>query len=644
MWQYLLIYYTSFLFLGLVCYLAGYLILLKLLRVKQNNTYLNIALCLLLGKILFLTTTAFIVSRFQTLYLVLIIIAVFLYYSRSKNVVQQNNTIQYNKFLSVFLVASLIFFFRFYFLAQSNFLGYPDRDFFVYAYNSNYLLDVGKENASLDYINTEGLGATPYHYFELWTTVGIKAIFQLNPLYSLLLIVYSLGTTLVYISLRAFIDILAQKLDKSLKNYQKDFFALLSLFVSGFFLKLYTQVDFMANAGIFAQSVFAINQKFYYIYIFILLSLVFFLKNAKRTAILLLLCLPIIHISTAFAIIPTVFLYTSWQVFRKNSKQNWINVCIPILVSLSIVLFYYFASGNVESHVSTDVGGLGKKYSTLFEIKTSINIILGTIIQVTLLFLPIILLAVVLIYQNFKNIFIFSNDYILIYCLIPIIALIAWSALHILSGSIQIFTNISSILLNIFSILIFFIAILSAKKYFSLPSLLIWIFMVANNFLQSYEYNFTQQKQQQDYLTSIKKYSKKLSKIGVYLLAKEDYIGFSFLHNSVPVGKYVMFFNHDTYPTSISPHVMPFSNDKLLATYQKEGQVSTPFYQYVEKQKRNKQFVSIEQSQVDFIKAFQVNYLITTKNVVLSEKLQQLVDKKIVDKKSREHFYLLSIK
>lgn len=66
------------------------------------------------------------------------------------------------------------------------------------------------------------------------------------------------------------------------------------------------------------------------------------------------------------------------------------------------------------------------------------------------------------------------------------------------------------------------------------------------------------------------------------------------------------------------------------------------FYQFVEDQKKNNQFTSIDQSQLDFIDQFHINYLITDKDTKLSPLLQKRIKTEITDERSGERFILLN--
>jgi hypothetical protein len=109
----------------------------------------------------------------------------------------------------------------------------------------------------------------------------------------------------------------------------------------------------------------------------------------------------------------------------------------------------------------------------------------------------------------------------------------------------------------------------------------------------------------------------------------------------VILGDYLLYAKNKTFPMSLSPYNIRLSEDPFTRQAQLEGMHDTPFYVFVENQKAQKRFSSIEQSQVDFIREYKINYLIVTKDVVLPETLQTLIDKVITDKLTGERFILL---
>ncbi|WP_309713569.1 hypothetical protein, partial [Pseudolysinimonas sp.] len=86
-----------------------------------------------------------------------------------------------------------------------------------------------------------------------------------------------------------------------------------------------------------------------------------------------------------------------------------------------------------------------------------------------------------------------------------------------------------------------------------------------------------------------------------------------------------------TFPLSLSPHSFPVSSDERLSNMQKDALRNTPFWIYVEKQKEKGNYKSVSESQVQFIEEMKINYLISTKNVVLPSIIKNKVKKQFID-------------
>ena len=57
-----------------------------------------------------------------------------------------------------------------------------------------------------------------------------------------------------------------------------------------------------------------------------------------------------------------------------------------------------------------------------------------------------------------------------------------------------------------------------------------------------------------------------------------------------------------------------------------------PFYRFVQSQKNKDEFISHSQSQIDFIKRYNLDYLIVEPGGIITEKINQLIDTVFTDK------------
>lgn len=80
----------------------------------------------------------------------------------------------------------------------------------------------------------------------------------------------------------------------------------------------------------------------------------------------------------------------------------------------------------------------------------------------------------------------------------------------------------------------------------------------------------------------------------------------------------------------------------MLRSAEEEIIQNSVFYRFVQLQKINKQYISTEQSQMDFIKKFKVKYAVTYKNSTLPVFLQPSVKDSIKDESDGLVFYTLN--
>jgi hypothetical protein len=69
---------------------------------------------------------------------------------------------------------------------------------------------------------------------------------------------------------------------------------------------------------------------------------------------------------------------------------------------------------------------------------------------------------------------------------------------------------------------------------------------------------------------------------------------------------------------------------------------NSEFYQFVETQKKKNQFKSIPQSQLDFIKKYHIEWLVTDSETILPDEIKKLVVQEFSSEYYKIKFYLLN--
>ncbi len=626
--------YSVFLLLTLcLLYVLGS-ILLYFLKIKINGFYLQTFAKLLLGLTVFVVVTAMIYTKGLTIQVLFLPLLFFLAYKYSKKTENTSIKTSYNfsNIAAIFLGILCIFCFRFgqLYNFESNIPIAPHGDIIYYANCIDFLASFGNENSSVDYMNPQG--NSPYHYFELWFGVGVSRLFALNTALSLVLIIYSIGNILIWLGLCAILSSY-----KELKIIDI-FFCLFLLTTTGLVFDLYTKVEFMKYIYVYTFN--SLNySKLYVVYIFAIASWLFFMRDKRLEAITCLIAIPIGFVTTAIGVFSGLFVWIFVEYFMRR-KFHYRELLACILIALSIFIFYKFITISVNTHVNTNANDLIKKLTAISYLKTILNIGIGSTIQILLMFLPFLILLFLNKSIHYKALN--SSEFYLFVC-IYIFSLLGWGVLHDKTSSTQVFTNITLIILNIFtsvSMLIIWQEKKSKLLYLNYMFLGIVLILSFKNSIISYRFPYPQSNK---YVDTILQKSKELSQNGAFIFTKEEYLKmeFSYVANLVIKGNYLLYSQKQTFPTSLSPYNYPISKNKFVASLEVAALENTPFWMYVEKQKKEGVFKNIEESQVSFIKQYNINYLICSKNVILSEYLQKIIKNEIVDSNTRERFIQL---
>jgi hypothetical protein len=376
------------------------------------------------------------------------------------------------------------------------------------------------------------------------------------------------------------------------------------------------------------------------LYFYTISSVLFFLRKKDTPAILCLLALPIVFISTALGIFLALATWFLTVYFLKK-KTFPLAYVLTMATALGIFMFYNFFTRQTDTHVDIGVASTLHNLISFSFFKTAFNVFAGTTIQITILFAPFVATWYVFRKPNLKDIFKYNS--VLLAFLMYFFALLGWSILHDKLSTVQVFSNLGVTLLNILACLAM-VTIWSRKKTAWSASKILVIFLVIvgiKNSVQEYRYGYPQSAQ---YLNEVKKASAGLSKLGGFVFDKTDYAQseFGYVSNFAILGQYLIYSQNPTFPLSLSPHSFPLSSEPKLAKIQEAGLGNTPFYIYVTQQKKLGQFESITKSQFQFMAKMKINYLIYSKKAEIPELIKKKIKREIVDQNTGERFYLLN--
>jgi hypothetical protein len=320
----LLLYFFVFFFVFYLTFFIGRVIV-QFIPIL-NNTVEPIAkvfYSLVLGFVIIVSFFAIIWTKFNSVYLISLILFLF-YLIQGKNIntklnIEIKSDIRFS-FL-IFILFAFFFFISYYiFFIRSG--GAFFNDHIIYADMSYVLSMTHIESASMF---TNSTNATAYHYSDLWFTAIISLLFNLNYIYTLLLISYTFLGSLAVLAVIVFARI----------------------YFNGYFLPLLFGIGFMFFKPFIAFlfdfiDPIAINPKLFIIPVILIFSVIQFLnKNYYFSQIILLLLVPF-YSPMAPGILGGLFLFSIFCQYYENKFRFRISFFYNKYTLTCFFIFVFF--------------------------------------------------------------------------------------------------------------------------------------------------------------------------------------------------------------------------------------------------------------------------------------------------------------
>lgn len=604
----------------------------KIFNKKYTNDYFSIFSKILIGIIIFSITFALFKTSSKTILLgtCLLIIP----FIRSQRQIHTINKLRpkYSSillFFELFMIVILTYLIKVYplFTLENNII-FPNQDYTFYAKLSEYISESGNESYSLDYIYNQNQ-VTPYHYIEIWATSSITYFLLGSTIFNLNIVVFGVFSVLIYLGFMSIVSTWKKP------TIFMRFSVFLLMFFSALDFSFFQYLPLLKNLSSLTTTIWGIP-KISVIYVFILLAIYYFTRKEKQKGLLSLLFLCFFYTPVAPAVVSGLFVWVLIDFFwyEKNKKILIENLFFIFYSILFIGLFYLLlGERNNEKLLDNTI--------TFQYIKTAFNIIIGTNIQLIVIYSPIIVVTILFLDKIKK--YCFKQSFIFLFVLVYLFSLLAWALMQTNLNSSQLFYNISTPIFHIFSILIILYSI------FILPNQKIKIitFIFSGFFIFIGIYNVFAykgyQKFENSFVQEIKKDFKLIkNKIGICFQNEDFYSSPHTTSNTSALGCYLLLFEKNTHTIDLTIFdiINQQKNHFFYNTYKKNLQNSI-FYRFVEQQKQKNKFESIQQSQIDFIKEYKIEYLVASNNVKLSPLINVLIKKEIKDTISGERFIIL---
>ena len=646
--------YLLVIILIFVFYILGNL-LFRIIKIHFNTIFTQIFFSVFAGLIIAVCTVSIVKTTLNTINIFFIILFfLFLYEIRiiqKKSqliIISDEKKTFWGVFLILFFTTLLIFTWNFFISAKE--FNIPDHIF--YGKISSYIYLTGQENLNyvLNIYDSKYHGATPYHYFELWLN-SILNLFRLE----LSLTNIILGTPSILISLFVFGSLSLTEHYK-IKSSVGFILAISSIFVSGFILPFFEKWPFI-NDFIYVSSSLPIHNlsKFSVSYLFLIGFIILWIKGFKNLGLIFILGLSLACFAALPGIIIGYFIFFIFNLFTK-----WIDLSASkrvfvyyIFLTLGILLFYYFNKTNnvIESTTTKGILNIFTNLLELSNLKTRVNILAGSFIKLGILYLPMVALFFILIKLKLLN---FEKEITIVISVFILGGLLAWTISYREPNAVQALY----MLLKGFNIISFLLIVLLFKinkevKLNAIPILLcayiaVYLFIFNQQvFLKIENLNGASinDSVKNNYLQQISTYLQKNDKAcGAYIKSVSDYNDFySKAQYFSILGGYLSRFNNYSTTISISDFDIPIDSTNLLTIERDLTLVKAGFfYQFVLEQKSKNKFLSIEHSQLDFIKKFKFKFLIVSPTAQVPALLKKY-SKTLCTDASGERFIILNI-
>ncbi|HRH03111.1 MAG TPA: hypothetical protein PLN13_07165 [Bacteroidia bacterium] len=481
-------------------------------------------------------------------------------------------------------------------------------------------------------------GLSPYHYFDLWLSAGISKAFQLSTLEAI---------HFFTLPLLNFINVLGLCTLFELSSKPKRFIP----FIAGLFLHL-SGINFLSIAQEFGKYHFDFleptlglyGEKLSFAFTLFIVTVYFILRNKNLAAIYFLVLVPLFFplLLPAFIIGLPLFaaLLTKNKIMTTKEfiQYGFFLVC----VGLGLILLYRNTpAANFSLESNSDFSGFN-----LASVKmTLVELIYRTWdkpLRTLLFYSPFLLLLVV----KLKHIeFSQAHKFLLLLTgLLYASALASWGFMYKLPEARQIYTN-ALLLFHLVLVLLLYDWILLQKKgklaFIASSALVVLLCTMASYNYKDYAETQLKYGYSKEYLNNLK--SLRLSAndqfVVAYLKNKNEYLSSTELITGGISGAYLQLENKFYGLVCLS--CFDITEDTSIGESSKKMLYSQNFYTFVKEQQKQNKFISIEQSQLDFLSLHKIRYLLVSKNYVIPDLLLTKLDKQWVDELSGEQFLVL---
>jgi hypothetical protein len=613
-------------------------IVIKITKLNNLDTYAKKYIELLIGITALTVSQAIISTKFNTVLLIVPFLLAMGYYFDIKNI----KLIEINKedkkeikhklnkeliFLKLIIFTVIVFtinYFKIFEKGEIHSLREASIDLTFYSRCADYIRITGNEVCNNDYLFP--LSSKPYHFSDIWFNSVISNINGNNTLLSLVLTFKVIYLILILFGIIAIIE----------KKYKIDYkiimISTLTLYWTPSYIYFYDDIKLLSEMRIFAQT-FDYAQKLFFIQLFLIATIILENNKFKKLAVATLLCLPSLYTVTLVPVYLSFALYIGY-IYVKQKKILYDELIMGIISALYILIFYY-----VINQTSKGINPYEIKILEIINLKYTINIIGGTIIKHSLLYLPIAILLVTYMTNKNKKKFIYTkmiSEYPLYinFLGMPIFGLFFWSIMSGDINSVQLFQNIAMPVFYLATVIILIVMFINSGMPFKIIISIFLIFNAGNEILFLFKPSISRSN---EFIEEISK--RKIFENNIYVTYRPHtwfQSIFNYSEKGNNLGNYSAYLNNKTQPVSLDIFEVPkFGTGKIEEIANKNISIST-FYKYVENKKKQGVIKKYSDYQSEFIIENNIKILVTLNSVKLPAHLERLVVERIEDDISKE--------
>lgn len=393
------------------------------------------------------------ITKFNTVFLPLIIVLVYSIYNLGK---VAKSSLVFLIELLVFALLTVLLFNLKYFNSSMQLEGLTavgDKSF--YAQVSAFIKSTGIESCYFDYINTPLRKPIPYHYGENWYTILFSSVFGINEFYSqeCLATPFMAGVSLFFIK--------TIYKNMGLGYITSVVLSFITLLFSGISILNYENIPLFGEMiSQFQLNPFSFNK---WVFSTLCLSLYFYSLQINKWRVSdLSVLIALFAFLGSISFINILMISLVFYIGQKNvHRKKRVIILVSVLVSILYFGCFYFlySSYNTQSNYNaTDTSFFSTCLAPLAYIKTVINIVGKSLIQLIIIFFPLGLGLLIIRKETYSEL----KGSVYLTCTVLISGLLIWGALWYSSGSISLFSDASFWFLKLF---LFFMLIYSLIKY-----------------------------------------------------------------------------------------------------------------------------------------------------------------------------------